>query len=191
MKWTTLLFLAFQLAWLMVFLPSMCLAGAVITNGSPLKAKMDFNPGALEINSPSRGKSFQVARLSGIEAEEVPAVETLTISLRDLFELVQEKNAEIRSQHLEWKNSSEAVNRERSIFEPEFIGSYQHEENRYRTTTKESVSLGFVDVFDERNDDFNLAIEGLVPTGARLPSLTCPTRILSQSTGVTVRPSRH
>jgi outer membrane protein TolC len=86
----------------------------------------------------------------------------------DLFELVQEKNGEIRSKHLEWKNSGEAVNRERSIFEPEFVGAYQHEENRYRTTTKESASLGFRDVFDERNNDLDLAIEGLVPTGAQL-----------------------
>lgn len=168
MKRAKLFILAFQLALLTVFLPSMCLADAVITNGSPLKVKMDFNPGAVEINSPSLGKSFQVAQLRGVKAEEVPAVETLTISLRDLFELVQEKNEKIRSQHLEWKNSSEAVNRERSIFEPVFVGSYQHEENRYRTTAKESVSLGFVNVFDEHNDDFNLAIEGLLPTGARL-----------------------
>jgi outer membrane protein TolC len=60
------------------------------------------------------------------------------------------------------------VNVERAIFEPEFVSAYQHEENRYRTTTKEKVSLGFVDVFDERNNDLDLAIEGLVPTGARL-----------------------
>jgi outer membrane protein len=163
-----LFIIVFQLALLTVFLPSMCLAGAVVTNGSPLKAKMDFNPGAVEINSPSRGKSFQVAQLSAVEAEEVPAVEMLTISLRDLFELVQEKNAEIRSKHLEWKNSGEVVNIERAIFEPEFVSAYQHEENRYRTSTKEKVSLGFVDIFDERNNDLDLAIEGLVQTGAQL-----------------------
>jgi outer membrane protein len=164
----TLFFLAFQIFLLTLLLPSMCPADSVITDGLPSKAKMDFNPEKVEINSPPPGKSFQVAQLKGVAADEMPVVETLKISLKDLFEMVKEKNEEIGSQHLEWKISKESVDRERSIFEPEFVGSYQHEENRYQTTTKESTSLGFLDVFDERNNDFDLAIERLVPTGARL-----------------------
>ena len=92
----------------------------------------------------------------------------LKLGIMDLFELVREKNERIKSQQLEWKISGEAVKNARSIFEPELTSSYQHEKNRQRNTVEESLTRGYTASYDQRNNNYNAAIEGLVPTGGRL-----------------------
>ena len=109
--------------------------------------------------------------------DKTQAGDFLSLSLREFIELVRVKNERIRSQHLEWAISRQAVKKEQSIFEPEFVGSYQHEDNRLRNTVEEASSRSswltmfqpeVQEVYEERNNDYSAAIEGLVPTGARL-----------------------
>ena len=93
------------------------------------------------------------------QAEPTFEPSKLRLSLQDLIDLVKEKNERIMMQQLEWAISREAVNSERAIFEPEFTGSYQHEKNRQRNTVEEAFSRGFSREFNERNNDYDAALD--------------------------------
>lgn len=90
------------------------------------------------------------------------------LSLRELIRLVQEYNEQIRSQVAEWAIRKEAVKSAKAIFEPAFVGNYQKGETNRQNTVQEIVSQGFLPEFHEQSDDFQAAVEGLVPTGARV-----------------------
>lgn len=88
--------------------------------------------------------------------------------LRDFVRLVREKNEQIGFQDAEWAISREAVKGAQAIFEPAFINSYQRQEDKRRSTVQEKVSQGFIPEFQERSGNYQAAVEGLAPTGARL-----------------------
>jgi outer membrane protein TolC len=90
------------------------------------------------------------------------------LSLQGFVELVRERNEQIAYQDSEWAISREAVKGARAIFEPALVGSYQYLEDRRRNTVQELVSQGWAPVFQERSQSYQTAVEGLVPTGARL-----------------------
>ena len=92
----------------------------------------------------------------------------LGLSLTDFIQLVREKNEQIRFRDLEWAISREAVKGANAIFEPAFVSTYQHGDLRQRTTLKERVELNFLPEFAEKSTDYEAALEGVVPTGARL-----------------------
>lgn len=97
----------------------------------------------------------------------------LSLSLQDFIQLVREKNERIRSQQLEWAISRQAVKKEWSIFEPDFIGSCEHQYNRQRNTTEEAASrklFGMVptEIYKERSNSYTAAVEGLIPTGGKV-----------------------
>ncbi len=103
-----------------------------------------------------------------LAVDKKPSTKPLRLSLRDLIQLVREKNEQIRFQDLEWAISREAVKGAKAIFEPAFVGSYQKEDSRQRTTVRERVELDYLPEFAEISRNYEAAIEGLVPTGGRL-----------------------
>lgn len=96
----------------------------------------------------------------------------LSLGVQEFIKLVKEKNERITLQRLEWDVSKDAIKGERSIFEPFFVGSAGHEQNRQRNTVEELIArsslLGPSEIFQERNNDYNAAIEGMLHPGTRL-----------------------
>jgi len=90
------------------------------------------------------------------------------LSLQDFVQLVREHNEQISYQDSEWAISREAVRGARAIFEPALVGSYQYMEDKRRNTMQELVSQGWAPFFQERSQSYQAAIEGLIPTGARM-----------------------
>ena len=90
------------------------------------------------------------------------------LGIRDFIVLVREKNERIKSYELEWEISKEAINRELSVFEPEFLGSYRHESSLTRNTLEEALSRQYLPEYRMRNNNYEAAIEGLDPMGTRL-----------------------
>ncbi|MBE9581874.1 MAG: TolC family protein [Proteobacteria bacterium] len=100
--------------------------------------------------------------------DKAPAEGVLRLGIREFIKMVREKNERINSQALEWAISRDAVKGAQSIFEPEFAGSYEHKYNRQQNTVQEFYSHNYQKEYQERDDDFSAAIEGLVPTGAQV-----------------------
>ena len=90
------------------------------------------------------------------------------LSLVNFVSLVREQNDRILYQQFEFRIASEAVRRERSIFEPEFVASIQREKNDVPNTTQESMSLGFKNEFIESNRHYNTGLSWLEPSGSRV-----------------------
>ena len=99
----------------------------------------------------------------------------IRLSLEDFIKQVEEKNERIIVQQLAWKISEDAIKNAKSIFEPEFVVSYEYEKSNKRYNRKESVEYfgtqydyNVLDNNKERNNNYNTAIEGLLPTGGRI-----------------------
>jgi outer membrane protein TolC len=125
---------------------------------------------------------------SQTEEDERTDTESLALSLRDLIKLVQKKNERIMFQDLEWAISRQAVEGAKGTFEPALVANYQHLDTRFRQTVRELVETGFTTpIYEEDTDTQELAVEGLVPTGAQLRlgySLRSSQDIFDQLAGV-------
>ena len=113
------------------------------------------------------------AETKGEPEHAVSTPQPLRLGIKEFIALVREKNERIGFQKLEWEIKHEGVKSERSIFEPELVSTYQHEKNRVRNTVEETIArssivTGQADIYDERNNDYDIALEELVPTGGRL-----------------------
>jgi outer membrane protein len=117
-------------------------------------------------------------RLSESSAIKAGAVKRLSLS--ELIQRVVVQNQQIQIQKAQWdiKQAEEAGTH--GIFEPEFVSSAEYEDNSQRNTVQESINRLGEDVYTERNWDYSLSLEGLVPTGAKL-SLDYDLRDLSNS----------
>jgi outer membrane protein TolC len=91
----------------------------------------------------------------------------LILSLKDFVELVREKNEQIQVQDAEWTISKEAVTGARAIFEPAFVGNYEHMDLNRRNTVVEQASLVGLPEFHEQSNDYEAAVEAVIPTGGR------------------------
>ncbi|MFC1828476.1 TolC family protein [Thermodesulfobacteriota bacterium] len=128
------------------------------------------NPQAMRIvavNDDSTAKSEEIEVQDSSGHNNTPP-DSLELSLEDLIQLVREKNERIQSYLLEWEISEEGIKKERAIFEPDFVGTYLHEDNRIKNTAEEVLSRQFSAVYDEKNSLYNASIETLIPTGASL-----------------------
>lgn len=94
--------------------------------------------------------------------------ETLTLSLPQFVELVVKRNENIMVQEAEWAISKAKVKSARSIFEPELVGSYLHEDSSQRNSIEEIVSRQYKSEYETRNNNYNVAVEEVIPTGAKL-----------------------
>jgi len=96
------------------------------------------------------------------------ASEPLRLSIKDFIKLVREKNEQISFQNEEWGIRRDAIEGAKSVFEPAFVGSYSKNETTQKNTVSEAVSQGFLPEFEEKSHNYQAAVEGMIPTGAKL-----------------------
>ncbi len=92
----------------------------------------------------------------------------MALSIDELIRLVRANNEQISYQDEEWGIRRDAVEGAKSVFEPAFVGSYSKNETTQKNTVSEAVSQGFLPEFEEKSHNYQAAIEGMVPTGAKL-----------------------
>jgi len=92
---------------------------------------------------------------------------TADLTLNELIQRVLERNEGMQGRILEFAIARKKYDAEKGIFEPDLATTYDHVENRRRTSLSESRSLG-IGVFDEKNNIYNAGLESLIPTGARI-----------------------
>ena len=102
------------------------------------------------------------------------------LSLSELIHRVVTQNQQIQIQKAQWdiKQAEEAGTH--GIFEPEFVTSAEYEDNSQRNTVQEALNRLGEEDYTERNWDYGISLEGLVPTGAKL-SLDYELRDLSNT----------
>jgi hypothetical protein len=88
-----------------------------------------------------------------------------TLPLRDFVKLVAIKNDRIAYQKMEWAIAKSGVDSVSGIYEPELTASYQYKDSDTPNTTEEDFRRSFASTFIERNHDYSLAVETVVPTG--------------------------
>ena len=96
------------------------------------------------------------------------AAEAMELSLPDFIRRVREANERILVQQSQVVISQQAIENARSIFEPAAIGSFKYGDESYRNTVEQTVSQDGADIFKEWGTDSQAAVEGLLPTGARI-----------------------
>ncbi|MHC4844191.1 MAG: TolC family protein [Planctomycetota bacterium] len=96
------------------------------------------------------------------------AVEPLKLKLSDYVQLVTKRNEQILVQMAEWGIKQEEIKSAQAIFEPEYVSTYQHDDNRQRNSVEELISRKLESIHEERNNNYSLGVEGLIPTGGRL-----------------------
>jgi outer membrane protein TolC len=90
-----------------------------------------------------------------------------SLTLTNYFALVLERSERFQADAAAFRATNRIARAERGIFEPAFVGSVEHNENRRQNNSRDIVSLGS-SLFDERNNNYTSALEFLVPTGARM-----------------------
>ncbi len=117
-----------------------------------------------KIEQPKENRQLPVQ--TNEQAETLPP--SLRLDLLELVDLVRTKNEQILMQEAEWAIKQIEVEKARAVFEPDLVLGFLHEDNRQLNNAEESVSRQFENVFEEKNSDYNLSIEGIVPTGAKV-----------------------
>jgi outer membrane protein len=102
------------------------------------------------------------------DTEGRAASEPLRLGIKDFIKLVREKNEQISFQNEEWGIRRDAIEGAKSVFEPAFVGSYSKNETTQKNTVSEAVSQGFLPEFEEKSHNYQAAVEGMIPTGAKL-----------------------
>lgn len=90
------------------------------------------------------------------------------LRLRDYLKIVVEDNQTIQAQLLATEAGRRRAVAERGTFEPEFVGSIQHVENRRQNTVEQQRNLAGVPILDERNNLIDLGVESVTTTGAKV-----------------------
>jgi outer membrane protein TolC len=128
-----------------------------------------------------RAADAPVGAAAGIaESPESKVGAVKRLSLSELIQRVVAQNQQIQIQEAQWgiKQAEEAGTH--AIFEPEFVTSAEYEDNSQKNTVQEAINRLGEEVYTERNWDYNLSLEGLVPTGGKV-SLDYELRDLSNS----------
>lgn len=104
------------------------------------------------------------------DTEGRAASQPLRLGIKDFIKLVREKNEQISIQDEEWGIRRDAIEGAKSVFEPAFVGSYSKNETTQKNTVSERVSQGFLapPEFEEKSHNYQAAVEGMIPTGAKL-----------------------
>ena len=116
---------------------------------------------------------------SNRSASEAGTVKRL--SLTELIRQVVAQNQQIQIQKAEWDIKQAEEKGTHAIFEPDFVTSAEYEDNSKKNTPPESLNRLGEDVYTERNWDYSVGFEGLVPTGGKV-NLGYELRQLSNTT---------
>lgn len=90
-----------------------------------------------------------------------------SLSLHGTLEQVVEANLRLQVSQLDYNISEERAKAEWAIFEPVFLLTLAREANNRQNTTEQFLSQR-VSVFDEHNEIYSAAIEGVLPTGGKV-----------------------
>lgn len=90
------------------------------------------------------------------------------LTLKDIASLVMEKNQMVLSQHLDYDISKETITSEKSVFEPEFVNSYERGNDHAKYSNEDKTSILFASEKDEKTADLNAVVKGKIPTGASI-----------------------
>ncbi|MEE4603329.1 MAG: TolC family protein [Desulfobacteraceae bacterium] len=134
------------------------------------------NPAQVQDKNMSIGAAGGPAESSGSKAGAVNR-----LSLSELIHRVVAQNQQIQSQKAQWDIKQAEEKGTHAIFEPDFVTSAEYEDNSKKNTPQESLNRLGEDVYTERNWDYRVGLEGLVPTGGKV-NLGYELRQLSNTT---------
>ena len=100
---------------------------------------------------------------SGRKDGEPPAI---TITLPGIIREAVRNNPSVINDYLQAKIARETVAAERSIYEPVLQSSLNSQTNKIQNSTEETLVKGS-STYEELNNQFDLGLTGLVPTGAQ------------------------
>lgn len=136
---------------------------------------LSFESGADESVMDTQHATPQMNVNSNHDQKSSNTSKIIRLGLEDFIKLVNEKNESIIVQQLEWEISGDEIKKAKSIFEPEVAGSYEHKRSTDEYTRVESFELFDTQMSypvsgdrNKRNNNYNIALEGLLPTGARV-----------------------
>ncbi|MCL4179345.1 MAG: TolC family protein [Verrucomicrobia bacterium] len=89
------------------------------------------------------------------------------IGLADYVDRVLQRNESLQVRLLELEVSRLRNRGERAVFQPEFVGSYEHVDS-LRPNTSEQERQQFTSFYEQQDNLYSMAMESLVPTGARV-----------------------
>jgi outer membrane protein TolC len=140
--------------------------GNALSFVNPLSA--DEIPRFLEGAAPAPATEKFQNLLAKSQTDSLYSPEKVGLNLEEFVRLVQENNEQISYQDAELAISREAVRGAKAIFEPAFVSSYQYQDDNRKNTLQEMVSQGFTETFWEKSHSYQAAVEGMVPTGAKV-----------------------
>lgn len=92
----------------------------------------------------------------------------INLKLSDYIQTVMRRNETIQGQILGAEASRRKYRAEFGVFEPELVGSAQRVRNKRPNTVEQRRNLQGVEVLDETNNLYDVGLETLVPTGAKI-----------------------
>ena len=75
----------------------------------------------------------------------------LKLGVADYVQMVLRQNESLQAAELEWQISRESIRNARAIFEPDFVGSYQHQKTK-KAYTKEDQAYYMFYSFKDRDE---------------------------------------
>ncbi len=79
-----------------------------------------------------------------------------------------ERNEALQGKYLEYEVSRRRGRAEKGAFEPDFVASYEHDDNKRKNTSVQAAAEFGAPQFAEQNNIYSGGLESLVPTGAKL-----------------------
>jgi outer membrane protein TolC len=94
--------------------------------------------------------------------------EPVNVTLEGFVRLVMQRNEAVLSQGLDYRISKEKVDNERSVYEPEFVNTWQRTNDHAKYSNEDKTAILFASEKDERIADVSATVEGKIPTGAKI-----------------------
>jgi len=121
--------------------------------------------------SPAQDRDSDAAIVTAAGSSESSGSEAGAVnrlSLSELIHRVVAQNQQIQIQKAEWDIKQAEEKGTHAIFEPDFVTSAEYEDNSQKNTPQESLNRLGENVYTERNWDYSVGFEGLVPTGGKV-----------------------
>ncbi|MEQ2008797.1 MAG: TolC family protein [Limisphaerales bacterium] len=114
---------------------------------------------------------LSVAACLESDAHSAPATASAGLTLSECRQRMAAGNEATQIKMIEWLVSRQRQRGEKGVFEPEFVGAVERNENKRANTVEQARSqslFGAGTVFDQKNNLYSAGIEALQPLGTRL-----------------------
>ena len=119
--------------------------------------------------------AFLLVLALGLPLPRAGAAEALEVGekirLKELVLKVRDQSDVLQSKYLEYRVSRKRFEAEKGIFEPDFVASYERDENKRRNTAEQQsqqILINNTRIFQEQNNVYNAGLEGLIPIGGKV-----------------------